>query len=77
MNDLQINVTGLEDEYLIRFSIYYADEYSDGGKRVVVVEYGGNTSYYYMVNDLYDFISNVNRLENICRQDNRSSDACP
>ena len=59
MNDLQINVTGLEDEYLIRFSIYYADEYSDGGKRVVVVEYGGNTSYYYMVNDLYDFISNT------------------
>ena len=58
MNDLQINVTGLEDEYLIRFSIYYADEYSDGGKGCCS-RIWRNTSYYYMVNDLYDFISNT------------------
>lgn len=41
-------------EYSISFSIYYEDEYSDGGKEVVAVEKEGTISYYYRTNELYN-----------------------
>ena len=40
VDDRQINITGFSDDYNIRFSTYYEDEYSDGGKMVVIVEKG-------------------------------------
>lgn len=57
MDERQINITGLSDDYNISFSTYYEDEYSDGGKTVVIVEQGKKVTYYYLVNDLYDFIT--------------------
>lgn len=57
MDDRQINITGFSDDYNISFSTYYEDEYSDGGKMVVIVEKGKKVTYYYLVNDLYDFIT--------------------
>ncbi|ROR29429.1 hypothetical protein EDD66_103367 [Mobilisporobacter senegalensis] len=56
-DDWQIKISGMESEdFIISFSTYYKDEYSDGGKSVMIIEKNKKIEYYYIVNNLYNFM---------------------
>lgn len=54
----QIKISDLtEVDYIISFSTYYVNKKNDGGRRAIIIEHGDDIQYYYVINQLDNYIS--------------------